>query len=181
MQLADLEDIHLRYRQLYKNLERLGQQRGGAAHGDVGDLAQGIAEIDFQFIQHRRLGDGAWRRLEIEQGQFEQCGAQYLGIGRLLDKGQSTELLDPSYGFFLHVTGNHHNLAGQAFGAQRSEGFVTIHDWHGQVQQHYLAQPLTQRGKSFLAIGGLADGDWPFRRQGAYQLLARHVRVVADH
>ena len=96
MQLADFENIHLRHRQLHKDPERLGQQCGGAAHGDVGDLAKCIAEVDLQLIQYRRLGDGARRRLGVEQAEFEQGAAQYLGVGRLLDKGQGAEFLDPA-------------------------------------------------------------------------------------
>ena len=49
VQLADFEDIHLRHRQLHEYTQYLGQQRGGAAHGDVADFAQGIAEADLEF------------------------------------------------------------------------------------------------------------------------------------
>ena len=70
VQLADLEDIHLGQRQLHKHPQYLGQQRRRAAHGDVTHLAQGIAKIHFQFIEHCRLGHGSGRGLGVEQAEF---------------------------------------------------------------------------------------------------------------
>mgnify|MGYP000095997454 CR=1 FL=1 len=75
MQFADLEDIHRRHRQLHEHSQHLGQQGGGAAHGDVADLAQGIAEVDLQLIQHGVFG---FRDGEAVAHQL------LLGLGRLL-------------------------------------------------------------------------------------------------
>ena len=127
------------------------------------------------------MGYGAGRGFGVEQAEFEQGATQNFGVSRFLDKGQGTEFLDPADGFILYVAGDHQHLASQTFGTDRRQGFVAVHHRHGQVQQHHLTKALTQRSKGFLAVGGLADGHRPFGRQGADQLLARHVGVVADH
>ena len=181
VQLADFEDVHLRHWQLDEHVQHFGQQGGGTAHGDVGDLAQGVAEVDLEFIQYGGLGQCGGGGLGVEEAQFQQGAAQGIGVGRFFDESQCPQLFDAANGFILHVARHHHHFAGQALGTHGRECFVAVQHRHGQVQQHHLAQALTQGGQCLLTIRCLADSHRPFGRQGADQLLARHIRVVTDH
>ena len=46
VQLADLENVHVGYRQLDEYAQHPRQQRSGAPHGDVDHFAEGVAEAD---------------------------------------------------------------------------------------------------------------------------------------
>ncbi|MCY1542059.1 hypothetical protein D9M68_777830 [compost metagenome] len=141
VQFADLEEVDIGHRQPHEDPEYAGQQGGGAAHGDIAHLAQGVAEVHPQVRVDAagHAGDRAAGRRRAQQAEADQGFPELVRVGRFADEGQRAQLVDTALGLFLDIPGNHHHLGLQALVANPAEHLVAVHYRHGEVEQNHLA------------------------------------------
>ncbi|MNE46820.1 hypothetical protein D3C80_1411830 [compost metagenome] len=162
VQLADLEQIDVRHRQLHEHAQQPGQQGRSTAHGDVDHLTEGIEKVDRGIIAERRHGQ--FTRAVSEQPQALEGLSEQIRVSRLLHEGQRPKRHDPLQRLLLNIAGHHNDLARQTFALQGSQYLIAVHLRHGQVEQHHIGLPLAQNRHGLHAVGGLRDGDRPVGR-----------------
>ena len=178
VQFADLKYVHIGDRQTDEHAQHPRQQFGGAAHGDVGHFAEGIAEADGgQTHVGAEQGSGIGRQ---GPAQRQQRGFEVSGVGRLANEAAGTERQCAADRFLLDIAGHHDDVRLQSLLAHARQHTEAVEPRHGQVKEYYFAAAGADGVQAVEAVVGLAYPERPVRGQGAHQLLAGHAGIVTD-